>query len=294
MSADPSTPLRSAARRATTQPTFDVMWRRGRRRRLLRHSAVVAGVTASLAGVAAIAVMSSGPRNRTIEFDPAAPPSSVQPSSVPSAAATDPSDRSGNATAPPSQPMDDAKRDGVLAAVAAMPFEQRVYVVKSVSSSEGLWAVSRPKNFRGARVRGDRSGVYGRDYVNLGEYGEVLLLDEAATRIRRAYPLPGFPPQTLLLTDTAVYCARQGDGGLPHSMLCRIDRRTRGWTARVFPYDQEVGDFRRYPDNWVTNEPVDRVLFSRLRFSNGRLVASGQGGSARVDPTTLEVIPELR
>ncbi len=57
------------------------------------------------------------------------------------------------------------------------------------------------------------------------------------------------------------------DGGLPNSMLCRIDRASFDWTVRVFP--------------WERNS----------LFGSGGVVVEGWGGRREVDPLTLELQP---
>lgn len=81
-------------------------------------------------------------------------------------------------------------------------------------------------------------------------------MDAEGEKIIRAYPLPSFPARHLIVDDDTVYCGRQGDGGLLDSMLCRIDRDTLEWKARIFPWKDEydtpglIPDFY-VPDNWT-------------------------------------------
>ena len=137
---------------------------------------------------------------------------------------------------PASQSTADARAYGIEAAVAALPIEVRVQPLDTAvwpvattqaSTPEGLWLVS----------RAERSPNYD-DAAHPGlltEYGELLLLTPDRGRILRAYPFRGVPPQWLLVTPQAVYCGRQGDGGLPNSMVCRVDRSTGALTVVVFP-----------------------------------------------------------
>jgi hypothetical protein len=200
----------------------------------------------------------------------------------------------------PSQSETDAIRDGVVPELAELPIERRVQVEAQVEAPEGLWLLSRPSEKLGGQWVGrcvptDPSCIYGRDGIALSEYGEVLLMDPTGQQILRAYPLPGLPPQTLVITDEAVYCGRQGDGGLPDSMLCRIDRKTGEWMVRVFPwyfesaYDPLPSDIY-IPDNWVINDPIDRVLFQELTVTANGLEAVGYEDQSRVDPTALELL----
>ena len=130
---------------------------------------------------------------------------------------------------PASQSTADALVYGIEAVVAALPIGVRVQqldtafwpvATSQAPTPEGLWLVSR------ADVGA---------HPELAEYGELLLLTPDRTRILSAYPFRGVPPQWLLVTPQAVYCGRQGDGGLPDSMVCRVDRPTGGLTVAVFP-----------------------------------------------------------
>jgi hypothetical protein len=124
----------------------------------------------------------------------------------------------------------DARRDGVVPAVAALTFATRVSVQQAVSSDEGVWVVSAlPVSTPGDAASGSvggPTGQYGKTRVAAAEYGEVLLLDRDRRRILRAFPVPGLTPQRILVTSDAVFCERQGDGALPDSTLCAIDRHS--------------------------------------------------------------------
>jgi hypothetical protein len=187
----------------------------------------------------------------------------------------------------PSQSEEDARRDGVLAEVAALPFAERVRVVAEETASEGVWAITRVPG--GLRVFGDVNGRYGVDWVNSVEYGELLLLDQTRTRILRAVPLPGVPAQTLLVHDDAVYCARQGDGGLPDSMLCRADRNGPGWLVRVFVHaglpDPSTPIER---PGWQRQVTSLQGVFARVVSTcPERLCVEGSGVTVPFHPTTL-------
>lgn len=159
----------------------------------------------------------------------------------------------------PSQSKPDAARDGVVPAVAALPVSRRVRAMRTVHTREGVWVASQLPVWT-PNPLGPASGRYGKDVVNSVEFGEVLLMDPRQHRILRAFPLPGFPPEELLVGPRAVYCAKQGDGGLPDSMLCRIDRRTLRWRTRIFPFqlNSPLSPRRYLPRNWVVNAPVDQ------------------------------------
>jgi hypothetical protein len=140
-------------------------------------------------------------------------------------------------TSDPSQSPDDARRDHVIPALAALPAANRSRWQAVIHSAEGTWVLSRPavamSEANGCAL-GDRAGVYGVDWICTSEYGEVLLLDDA-DRIVRAYPMPGVPPKWFEVTDNAVYAGAVGDGALPNSTVVRIDKKTMTAQVIVFP-----------------------------------------------------------
>lgn len=200
-------------------------------------------------------------------------------------------------TGEPSQSSADAERDGVVPELAALPIELRVDPVFELRASEGVWVVSRPHDdvsplTDNGRL-GDPSGHYVADFVDVFEYGEILLLDASTGAIIQAWPLPGLPPERLVLTTDAAYCARQGDGGLPDSMVCRIDRATGEALVRVFPWTTDSGypppPGTVLPEHWEVNDPVELVVFQDLIGTHTAIAVSGQDGYALLDQTTLEI-----
>lgn len=194
----------------------------------------------------------------------------------------------------PSQSPADAARDGIVPALAELSLADRVSIVLSESTSQGVWAISEIPGTTEAPgcVIGDRNGLYGTDFICVFEYREVLLLNDDLSRIMRAYPLPSQPARLLLVTDEAVYCARQGDGGLPDSMLCRIDRQSLDITGRIFPGREESDygppDGNAIPYGDWTIAPVSPVVVMETLDYDGRIVTTGYDGIAYHDPVTLE------
>jgi hypothetical protein len=190
----------------------------------------------------------------------------------------------------PSQSTADATRDGVLPAVAALPFAERIKIVEQVESPEGVWAISRIPG--GPGTLGDPAGRPGIDRIQRQEYGEIVLLDPARTRIARAYPLHTVPPQQLLLHHSGVYCARQGDGALPTSMICRIDRSSLGLTVRVFRAPGGPGSEPSSDDfnpTWLRDPEPAPDLLRTLLTCGDRACVEGQAGRAKIEPSTLEL-----
>ena len=266
------------------------------RRRRHRRRRVATALTA-VAGVVAIAVVVNllDPLR-----DPAAPDIVGVPPEDAVEQPTEPQDPLAQVT--PSQSPQDAARDGVVGEVAALPFELRVEDPwLRIVTDEGVWVVSRLSREVAELAEGCALGdtgpdaVYGRDVICDVEYGEVLLLNSDETQILRAFPFPGSPPQELAVSDEAVYCTRQGDGALSHSMLCRIDRANSARTVRLFtpdadaltswlPVEQLFGD-------WSVDTSAADATFGELITAGAHLLALGWDGQVTpVDPDTLALL----
>jgi hypothetical protein len=161
----------------------------------------------------------------------------------------------------------------------------------SVNTDEGIWLASRLPRESGLGCDANDSDPD----MCADEYGEFLLLNSARSRILRAFPLPSIPPQRVVLSDDAVYCARQGDGGLPDSMVCRIDRATLAWIVRVFaPLEESVSRSpagrEDWPSNWALDESELEVLDFDVDTSGVWAKAYPDAdGWTQLDPETLEV-----
>jgi hypothetical protein len=272
-----------------------------RRRRL----AVLGAVTAAVLVVGGVAV--SRPEDRALP-QPAGTGTS-SPTTPPTSPATDPTTSataSRTASGPVSQSEADAVEFGIDPAVAAVPIAVRVFQPDSAdwpvattqaSTPEGLWLVS----------RADQSSADISAYPELTQYGELLLLSPDRSRILRAYPFKGAPPQWLLVTPKAVYCGRQGDGGLPDSMVCRVDRATGALRVVIFPnpLDSAFGDpqtgvvgsgsLAGRPGTWWLAGPPPLADLQHVPSltANGLLFArdpnqDGGGKALRLDPVSLK------
>ena len=201
----------------------------------------------------------------------------------------------------PSQPPADAKRDGVVAALANVPFAARVGVVAEVAAPEGVWVIARPTDAIAAYADGSRlgpeTGEYPKDTISVKESGEVLLLSADRTRIVRAYPLPSVPATYLRLTDGAVYGGRPGDTtldeyALPDAMVFRIDRRTLAATVRVFApgAESEVLQpcFVLPRGGSVTKARLTMTDFAA--DAGGVRARQADGSWTRLDPVTLAIL----
>ena len=194
------------------------------------------------------------------------------------------------AAAPPSQSPADATRDGIVPEIAALPLEQRAPRIPAgagagrIETPEGAWVISTPSPEHVDQFSeiGDAAGVYGKDYVDLGEYAEILLLHSETGEILKAFPFPAFPPTSLALFDDGLYCARPEYEWGPGSMLCRVNRHTLAATVRVFlAYsDADLHDYAWFPGNWTVDDGVPPSL-----DDSGELPDN-------LDPLTLEVYPE--
>lgn len=199
-------------------------------------------------------------------------------------------------TGAPSQSPTDAARDGVIAEVAALPMEVRVEAIASLRAEEGIWVITRPTEEAAADVEGcrlgDPLGQYPQEVICTTEYGEVLLLDETGTQILRAFPLPAVPAEMLQITDDAVFCGRTGEGMLPDSMMCRIDRGSLEATVRVFP-DQSSSVVVQpcyYPLPGWSVAPVYLEIEEVLIDAQGVWTRAGSGEWTQLTLETLEIV----
>lgn len=197
-----------------------------------------------------------------------------------------------------SQSSQDAARDGVVPALAALPLSERLDAAAAVDTAEGRWVFSTPDHIPAEAAPdcalGDPLATRWRDFLCIDEYGEILLMNADDTRIIRAFPLPYAHTTThLVVTDKAVYCASQGDGGLPDSLLCRIDRTTLTMLVRVFPSQTDSAFAAQGPDiyapaTYVLDQPMDPMFYA-LAVSGSHLQISEGGNRADVDPNTLQL-----
>jgi hypothetical protein len=192
----------------------------------------------------------------------------------------------------PSQSAADAKRDAIVPQVAALPYAARVDALSTVRIDDERWAISRIPMRSLARVgcEGPQDADYGVDYVCGSEYGELLQLD--GKKIVRAYAMPGIPPEHIAITEDAVYCARQGDGALSDSTVCRVDRRTHELTLRVFPAADTkawVDDAEQVPDGWTLD--TEALEVNKFAVDDAGVWAKAYKGAwTKLDPNTLEIV----
>jgi hypothetical protein len=197
-----------------------------------------------------------------------------------------------------SQSAHDAVRDGVVPALAALPLSERLDAGAAVETAEGRWVFSTPDRIPAETAPscalGDPLGTPWRDFMCIDDYGEILLMNADDTRIIRAFPLPLAHTTTqLVVTDNAVYCASSGDGGLPDSLLCRIDRSTLTMLVRVFPYQTDSAIAPDSPDiyapaTWVLEQPSGARSYT-LAVSGGHIQIGEGGDRANVDSQTLQL-----
>jgi len=223
-----------------------------------------------------------------------ASPEGTTPATEPASTVTlaSPDTTTAAAETAPSQSPADAARDGIVPEIAALPLEQRVnedrpfYDVGRIETAEGAWVISTPspEDVDQFSEIGDAAGAYGRDYVDLGEYAEILLLDSETGEILNAFPFPTFTPHSVGLFGDGVYCIGYSEG-YADSMLCRINRQTLEAAVRVFPEGPEIdpADYAWFSDTWTVDV-------------SGRapLALEGSGASPDgIDPLTLEVYDEV-
>ena len=202
---------------AAAYPHADSLVAGARRRAVAsrrRQLAVLGAVTAAVLVVGGVAV--SRPEHQALP-QPAGTGASNPATSLATSSVASPT-ASPTTSLPASQSAAEARKFGIEPGVAALPIEVRVQqldvafwpiATTQASTREGLWLVSQADLRANPQLAADN--------------GELLLLTPDRTRILSAYPFRGVPPQWLLVTPQAVYCGRQGDGGLPDSMVCRVD-----------------------------------------------------------------------
>jgi hypothetical protein len=182
--------------------------------------------------------------------DSRTPEASPTTSASPETTGTEPTTTTSATPEEASQTSDEAHRDSVVAAVAALGRSDRIDLHASVDAPEGTWALSQLTEAFLQSVPdgcvGDVDGVEGTDFICGSEYGEILLLNDGG-EILRAYPMPRTPPSWIYLSPDAIYAGHVGDGGLPSSTLVRIDRQTLVSEVVVFPHPDSSGT---WPPTW--------------------------------------------
>jgi hypothetical protein len=202
-----------------------------RRARLLLPALAAAAVAAVLVGVAlGFRPAATGTPVPPATQGPATP--SATPSVTPSAPAT------------PSQSAAAARRDGVYPQVAALSLGDRTArdedAPEPVTTPEGVWQLAQPDvapfldTDDGCAERRAGAPAYA---LCSNSYTEVQLLSPDRSRLLRAYPLPELAARWIEITPAAVYCGRTGDGAVPESMLCRIDRESGELSGRLYACD---------------------------------------------------------
>jgi hypothetical protein len=177
------------------------------------------------------------------------------------------------ASMPPSQSPEDARRDGVIPEIAALPFPRRVVARVEVAADEGDWVLSglSPTVIEstlddGCRL-GDPLGTYPMDIVCSTEYGELLLINDGS--IVNAYPMPGAPPSWIFIAEDSVYSGHIGDGGLPDSTLVRIDRETLEATVVLIPSSIDGGS--EWLPTWrVAPESFSPAFWDAIHINSGK------------------------
>jgi hypothetical protein len=174
--------------------------------------------------------------------------------------------QSQGAVVTPSQTPEEAARDGVIPALAALPFNVRVDPLTSFVVDEGTWVVSeiaasyQPTD---GCTLGPPEGKELIERICIYEYSEVLLLDKEGS-IERAYPMPASPLSWAHLTPQFVYAGRIGDGALPDSTIIRIDRETLAATVVVLPSLDPDPTGIEWPPGWVVASADQLAAYPNL------------------------------
>ena len=268
--------IREVAAVETDHGDLESVVRRGERRRSLTRTARIAGALLGTAVLIGLLSMWQPPGNGIADSMPTPAPGLTVPEAVPSETVTTAVET--DSTQPttttvvidltePSQSEMDAVRDGVIAALADLPFGMRIEPVAEVVAAEGAWMLSRPSQELIEATLGDGCGLgdldgeYPTELICTVEYGEVILVDKHG-QIARAYPMPGAIPSWIHLTESNVYAGRVGDGGLPDSTLVRIDRDSFEATVVVIP---AVSDgLEDWPPGWLIADADQRTRYQSL------------------------------
>lgn len=206
---------------------------------------------------------------------------------------------------PPSQSMEEAEGDGVVAELAQIPLAVRAEPLLEVETPEGSWVVAQPTQelIDASMDEGCLLGdpVLFSTALCTMEYGEILLL--AGDSVVKAYPFPGVPPTWILVVPEAIYAGRRGDGGLPDSTLVKIDRTTLEADVRIFPSDPanppEVLDGWQVVDTKAYSDLVGVVEGTGTKSWTGELRVDLNGirefftPGALVDPTSLVTVEQV-
>jgi hypothetical protein len=292
----------------TAYPDVEALVTSARRRVVASRRRRLAGLCAATAAAAVVGVLVTTQSTHLAVRQPAGRGATTPaPSATPTPTASPTS--SPTVTQPPSQSAGDARVYGIDPAIAALPIGVRVLqldpaiwpvATTQASTPEGLWLVSYPYASAGVDLAA---------HPQLTVYGELLLMTPDRSRILSAYPFRDVPPQWLLVTPHAVYCGRQGDGGVPNSMACRVDRSTGALTVVVFPSPDDFATdappvpgglsapraLAGRPGSWRLASSLTSAFLQRVPrlTANGLLFAPdpsapGGGKSLRLDPVTLK------
>jgi len=191
----------------------------------------------------------------------------------------------------PSQTPADARRDGVVPALAELPFALRVRPLVEVPAEEGIWILATPTEAVGQAAAaegcllGDTGSVDPEEVICVTEYGEVLLVDGAGA-IVRAYPMPAAKPTWIAVRPDAVYAGRVGDGALPDSTLVRIDRHTLEAEVLAIQSSMEPDLENNWPDAWHVATPGQARLYADLVRSDQE--ATGQTAESWTGPVVID------
>ena len=192
-----------------------------------------------------------------------------------------------------SQSPDDASRDQVVPAVAALALQDRAVPLTWFEAGEGTWAITQmpePAADTGSFdcTIGDPEGIWGEDHICSAEYGEVLLVDDAGIVIR-SYPLLT-TPSWITATDDAVFAGRIGDGGSPDSTIIRIDRSTLESEVLVFPAEEGILGVS-WP-NWSVapdDASIDDLVVGGTQDPDpSRTLVNSRGGITSIDLPAIE------
>jgi hypothetical protein len=207
-----------------------------------------------------------------------------------------------DAAPPPSQSAAEARMWDIYPEVAALSLAERTTRAKGdpepVVTAEGVWQLAHPDI---SAILSEDDGCaprYGRPRYRLcsSGYSEIQLLAPDRSRLLRVYAFPEIPVQWFQVTRDAVYCGRTGDGAVPESMLCRIERGgPLTMKGRFYGCDGpdcgplDSSEVSTWPGTWTQGtEPIDGGFDGvELRGHDLAVVDATGRVTVKLDPRTL-------
>lgn len=209
----------------------------------------------------------------------------------------------------PSQSQQAAIAQGVAPALAELPFARRVGDISGLEEYEfveigrATWIINelRPLDEAGSCL-GPEGGEWITERVCTSSYTEMLKIvrgEDHNPIIERAYPNYSSKARWLYAVDDSIYCFRDGDGGLPNPMLCRVDLETGEYSERWWPVREPLAPIDERPfvlwqpdfvPEYLTVDPAEQPCMHDLASADPAIDSVPYlDRFLHVDPDTLEL-----